>query len=111
MTGMTHDGPDITGGVDTHGPTHHAAVIDTSATGRDLPIPASPSTSTTAGRTPDTVPSSARNSVSRPVKEKPRAPSGAVPPPWSSTPCSHRIRGLHDGGDGLPRSRPSTLVL
>lgn len=28
MTSMTHDGPDITGGVDTHGLTHHAAVID-----------------------------------------------------------------------------------
>ncbi|MFG2794933.1 transposase [Streptomyces sp. NPDC048419] len=26
---MTHDGPQITGGVDTHGLTHHAAVIDT----------------------------------------------------------------------------------
>jgi transposase len=25
---MTHDGPKITGGVDTHGLTHHAAVID-----------------------------------------------------------------------------------
>ncbi|MFE0640913.1 IS110 family transposase [Streptomyces sp. NPDC058877] len=25
---MTHDGPEITGGVDTHGLTHHAAVID-----------------------------------------------------------------------------------
>ncbi|WP_344469875.1 IS110 family transposase [Kitasatospora kazusensis] len=25
---MTHDGPQITGGVDTHGLTHHAAVID-----------------------------------------------------------------------------------
>lgn len=29
MTSMTHDGPQITGGVDTHGLTHHAAVIDT----------------------------------------------------------------------------------
>ncbi|BBA99364.1 putative transposase [Actinacidiphila reveromycinica] len=28
MTSMTHDGPRITGGVDTHGLTHHAAVID-----------------------------------------------------------------------------------
>ncbi|MDK0523569.1 IS110 family transposase [Streptomyces sp. ML-6] len=28
MTSMTHDGPQITGGVDTLGPTHHAAVID-----------------------------------------------------------------------------------
>lgn len=28
MTIMTHDGPQITGGVDTHGLTHHAAVID-----------------------------------------------------------------------------------
>ncbi|GAA1501978.1 IS110 family transposase [Kitasatospora kazusensis] len=28
MTSMTHDGPQITGGVDTHGLTHHAAVID-----------------------------------------------------------------------------------
>ncbi|MET9915191.1 IS110 family transposase [Streptomyces sp. NPDC006476] len=28
MTRMTHDGPEITGGVDTHGLTHHAAVID-----------------------------------------------------------------------------------
>ncbi|MFD5462740.1 transposase [Kitasatospora sp. NPDC127059] len=28
MTSMTHDGPAITGGVDTHGLTHHAAVID-----------------------------------------------------------------------------------
>lgn len=28
MTSMTHDGPEITGGVDTHGLTHHAAVID-----------------------------------------------------------------------------------
>ncbi|MCX4755162.1 IS110 family transposase [Kitasatospora purpeofusca] len=27
MTSMTHDGPEITGGVDTHGSTHHAAVI------------------------------------------------------------------------------------
>ncbi|WP_461091659.1 IS110 family transposase, partial [Streptomyces incanus] len=25
---MTHDAPEITGGVDTHGLTHHAAVID-----------------------------------------------------------------------------------
>ncbi|WP_455711437.1 IS110 family RNA-guided transposase [Streptomyces hirsutus] len=25
---MTHDGPQITGGVDTHGLTHHAAVVD-----------------------------------------------------------------------------------
>jgi len=29
MTSMTHDGPRITGEVDTHGLTHHAAVIDT----------------------------------------------------------------------------------
>lgn len=29
MTGMTHDGAQITAGVDTHGLTHHAAVIDT----------------------------------------------------------------------------------
>ena len=29
MTSMTHDRPEITGGVDTHGLTHHAAVIDT----------------------------------------------------------------------------------
>jgi transposase len=28
MTSMTHDGPQITGGVDTHGLTHHAAVTD-----------------------------------------------------------------------------------
>jgi transposase len=28
MTSMTHDGPQITGGVDTHGLTHHAAVVD-----------------------------------------------------------------------------------
>ncbi|WP_079063249.1 IS110 family RNA-guided transposase [Peterkaempfera griseoplana] len=28
MTSMTHDGPEITGGVDTHGLTHHAAVVD-----------------------------------------------------------------------------------
>jgi transposase len=28
MTSMTHDGQKITGGVDTHGLTHHAAVID-----------------------------------------------------------------------------------
>jgi transposase len=28
MTSMTHDGPEILGGVDTHGLTHHAAVID-----------------------------------------------------------------------------------
>ncbi|WP_328664663.1 hypothetical protein [Streptomyces sp. NBC_00328] len=28
MTSMTHDGRQITGGVDTHGLTHHAAVID-----------------------------------------------------------------------------------
>ncbi|MFJ8770421.1 IS110 family RNA-guided transposase [Streptomyces clavifer] len=28
MTSMTHDGREITGGVDTHGLTHHAAVID-----------------------------------------------------------------------------------
>ncbi|MFB7950528.1 IS110 family transposase [Kitasatospora phosalacinea] len=28
MTSMTHDGPQVTGGVDTHGLTHHAAVID-----------------------------------------------------------------------------------
>lgn len=28
MTSMTHDGLEITGGVDTHGLTHHAAVID-----------------------------------------------------------------------------------
>nr|WP_073791087.1 transposase [Streptomyces sp. CB01580] len=34
MTSMTHDGPQITGGVDTHGLTHHAAVID--AVGRHL---------------------------------------------------------------------------
>ncbi|KKD03105.1 transposase [Streptomyces sp. WM6386] len=31
---MTHDGPKITGGVDTHGLTHHAAVID--SVGRHL---------------------------------------------------------------------------
>ena len=29
MTSMTHDSPQITGGVVTHGLTHHAAVIDT----------------------------------------------------------------------------------
>jgi transposase len=29
MTSMTHDAREITGGVDTHGLTHHAAVIDT----------------------------------------------------------------------------------
>jgi transposase len=34
MTSMTHDGPEITGGVDTHGLTHHAAVID--SVGRHL---------------------------------------------------------------------------
>ncbi len=34
MTSMTHGGPEITGGVDTHGLTHHAAVID--AVGRHL---------------------------------------------------------------------------
>lgn len=34
MTSMTHDGPLITGGVDTHGLTHHAAVID--SVGRHL---------------------------------------------------------------------------
>ncbi|MEU2827055.1 IS110 family transposase [Streptomyces sp. B27] len=34
MTSMTHDGPQITGGVDTHGLTHHAAVID--SVGRHL---------------------------------------------------------------------------
>ncbi|WP_243790039.1 IS110 family transposase [Saccharopolyspora gloriosae] len=34
MTSMTHDGPKITGGVDTHGLTHHAAVID--SVGRHL---------------------------------------------------------------------------
>ncbi|MFJ4000514.1 IS110 family transposase, partial [Streptomyces parvus] len=34
MTSMTHDGPRITGGVDTHGLTHHAAVID--SVGRHL---------------------------------------------------------------------------
>ncbi|MBB4684831.1 IS110 family RNA-guided transposase [Amycolatopsis jiangsuensis] len=34
MTSMTHDGPQITGGVDTHGVTHHAAVID--SVGRHL---------------------------------------------------------------------------
>jgi transposase len=28
MASMTHDGPRITGGVDTHGLTHHAAVVD-----------------------------------------------------------------------------------
>ena len=28
MTSMTHDDPQITGGVDTHGLTHHAAVVD-----------------------------------------------------------------------------------
>lgn len=28
MTSMTHDGLEITGGVDTHGLTHHAAVLD-----------------------------------------------------------------------------------
>jgi transposase len=28
MTSMTHDGPQITGGVDTHGLTHHAALVD-----------------------------------------------------------------------------------
>ncbi|WP_217505314.1 NmrA family NAD(P)-binding protein [Streptomyces lunaelactis] len=28
MTSMTHDGPEIADGVDTHGLTHHAAVID-----------------------------------------------------------------------------------
>lgn len=34
MTSMTHNGPEITGGVDTHGLTHHAAVID--SVGRHL---------------------------------------------------------------------------
>ncbi|MFJ3939495.1 IS110 family RNA-guided transposase [Streptomyces parvus] len=34
MTSMTHDGPRITGGVDTHGLTHHTAVID--SVGRHL---------------------------------------------------------------------------
>lgn len=34
MTSMTHDAPEITGGVDTHGLTHHAAVID--SVGRHL---------------------------------------------------------------------------
>lgn len=34
MTSMTHDSPQVTGGVDTHGLTHHAAVID--AIGRHL---------------------------------------------------------------------------
>lgn len=34
MTSMTHDSPKITGGVDTHGLTHHAAVID--SVGRHL---------------------------------------------------------------------------
>ena len=34
MTSMTHDGPEITGGVDTHGLTHHGAVID--SVGRHL---------------------------------------------------------------------------
>ena len=34
MASMTYDGPQITGGVDTHGLTHHAAVID--AIGRHL---------------------------------------------------------------------------
>ena len=34
MTSMTHDGPEITGGVDTHGLTHHAAVVD--SVGRHL---------------------------------------------------------------------------
>jgi transposase len=33
-TSMTHDRPEVTGGVDTHGLTHHAAVID--AIGRHL---------------------------------------------------------------------------
>ncbi|MDH6130121.1 hypothetical protein P3T39_007114 [Kitasatospora sp. GP82] len=28
MTSMTHDAREITGGVDTHGLTHHTAVID-----------------------------------------------------------------------------------
>ncbi|MEV0848629.1 hypothetical protein AB0J21_22585 [Streptomyces sp. NPDC049954] len=28
MTSMTHEAREITGGVDTHGLTHHAAVID-----------------------------------------------------------------------------------
>ncbi|MEU6268862.1 IS110 family transposase [Saccharopolyspora shandongensis] len=34
MTSMTHDSAEITGGVDTHGLTHHAAVID--SVGRHL---------------------------------------------------------------------------
>jgi transposase len=34
MTSMTHDDPQITGGVDTHGLTHHAAVVD--SVGRHL---------------------------------------------------------------------------
>jgi transposase len=34
MTSMTHDVPEVTGGVDTHGLTHHAAVID--SVGRHL---------------------------------------------------------------------------
>lgn len=34
MTSMTHNGPQVTGGVDTHGLTHHAAVID--SVGRHL---------------------------------------------------------------------------
>jgi transposase len=34
MTSMTYDGPEVTGGVDTHGLTHHAAVID--SVGRHL---------------------------------------------------------------------------
>ncbi|MFD7903592.1 IS110 family transposase [Kitasatospora sp. NPDC059747] len=39
---MTHDGPAITGGVDTHGLTHHAAVID--PLGRHLADRESPAT-------------------------------------------------------------------
>ncbi len=47
MTSMTHNAPQITGGVDTHGLTHHAAVID--SIGRTWPTRSSPPPSAATG--------------------------------------------------------------
>lgn len=48
MTSKTHDGPELTDGVDTHGVTHHAAMIDsidrTSPTGSFPPRSAATAT-------------------------------------------------------------------
>ncbi|UED88814.1 hypothetical protein [Streptomyces profundus] len=52
MTSMTHDSPQITGRVDTHGLTHHVAVID--SLGRPLVKQAAPELLALFGVGPET---------------------------------------------------------